>query len=81
MSVTELRLSDVVVPKQHICVWCGEPVLEGDDAVYRVTVFDGEFSADYFHPECMRGLEHTDWSEWGPDDGFMPHQQGRGDAA
>jgi hypothetical protein len=39
------------------CYWCDETIKIGDSKTTTATVFEGEFQATKFHPECYDALE------------------------
>lgn len=62
MSDAFLKDKEVKVRKVHNCIWCSQSIIKGEKAQYRVYRFDGEFQADYMHPECYNAMKETDWS-------------------
>ena len=47
---------EVKTRKWHQCVWCGEGLEAGETAQYRSYIFQGDFTADYLHPECYDAM-------------------------
>lgn len=73
MSYSEIRNKPVVVRKSHRCAWCAERINAGEPAQYRAYVFDGDFNADWMHPECRDAMarypDQTDLMDgWSPGD-------------
>ena len=54
------------------CYWCDETIKIGDAKTTTATVFDGEFQATNFHPECYNAL--TKWQAEYPDEYEWPEQ-------
>jgi len=63
--------------KKCRCYWCGEPINIGEPKTTTALVWEGDFHADNFHPECHDALvvwhnlpanKHED--EW-PEQGSM----------
>lgn len=57
------------------CFWCGEPIEIGQPKTTTATVFEGDFQASSFHPECYAALkqygkENPGYDYW-PDEGTM----------
>ena len=70
--MTELTEKAVRVRKEHKCAWCGEWIGIGDEAIYRTYIFEGDFSADYMHPECYEAVKtYPDGLEDGFDFGMF----------
>ena len=40
--------------KPHKCQWCWGRIAAGEAAVYQSVVCEGDFSAQYLHPECAQ---------------------------
>ncbi len=60
MSYEELDVRDVKkTRKSHRCVWCGQVIEVGQPATYRTCVYEGDFQAGYFHPECWDASTRT----------------------
>ena len=76
MSYHELRSSNVLARKEHLCSWCGEKIEKGLVYRSRAGVFDREFQANREHAECAKAMESYDWNE--NDYGYMPHSYKRG---
>lgn len=72
-----LSLTRPKARKQYRCVWCWEPVLQGEVHVHEVGVFDGDFQDDRWHNEC-----HVAADEFFHEDGgvaeFSPGEFKRG---
>ncbi len=52
MSYAHLGTDTRKARRGYHCVWCGEPIHPGETHLYRRGVFEGEFQADRWHPEC-----------------------------
>lgn len=57
------------------CYWCYEPIKIGDSKTTTAAVYEGEFQATNFHPECYKALKlwqdlYQDEYEW-PESGSM----------
>lgn len=65
--MTFLAVNTRTARKLHRCDWCPEVVQPGEKYVDERTIFDGEFQALKFHPECktacseMARLERGDF--------------------
>ncbi len=53
MSYTELKHTQPICRKEHLCEWCNEKIEIGEKADYRAYVFDGDFNNGYMHMECL----------------------------
>lgn len=60
--------------KKHVCIWCGDGIIPGEEYVDRVYRWEGEFTADKMHPECHRAMQDSDEAC----EGFEPFQHKRG---
>lgn len=60
--------------KPSACYWCQEPIPVGSSKVAVASVWEGDFGASDFHPECKEALNK--WqkiekeNEW-PEEGMM----------
>ena len=63
---------------KRICVWCGEEILVGDPYVYRSYTFDGDFTTDGLHHECLDAMHDAPDQWWLREYGFSPHEHKRG---
>jgi hypothetical protein len=59
------------------CYWCAETIPIGEPKICTALIWEGDFHADNFHPECKYALdkyqdEHGKDNEWvWPDSGSM----------
>lgn len=49
--------------KRHVCKWCGTGIDVGSTANYQSCIFEGEFFAGYYHPECRAAMDAMPYSE------------------
>lgn len=56
MIYSEIKNKAVTVRKPHRCAWCAELINVGESAQHRAYVFDGDFQADWMHPECRDAM-------------------------
>jgi len=71
MAYEGIREKKVVCRKDHFCEWCGQGIAKGDEAHYRVYVYDGDFNSGHMHPECWSAMMNSDhhdleWTPGGP---------------
>jgi hypothetical protein len=52
-----IAISTQVANKSYRCIWCGEPIKKGDTYTRDKCVFDGEFQANRYHPECFAYMQ------------------------
>jgi hypothetical protein len=78
MSYTELTCKEVRCRKQHLCSWCGNVILKGEQAQYRSGIFQGDFGAGYEHPECYEAMMSIPSKDFPHDEGWMPGDYLRG---
>lgn len=52
--------------KPHRCMWCGDIIPAGSAACHSSGVWEGDFYADYLHPECAaaRDAVCSEFGEW-----------------
>ena len=74
MSYTMLLGKTRTARKTHRCIWCGEAIAVGEKYEDRRYMFEGVFSRDKTHPECLTAMESSD----DVGDGFYPYEQLRG---
>lgn len=72
MSYVELKNITVKSRKKHSCEWCAEAIDIGENCIYRVYIFDGNFMHGRMHGECqtaMLSVSNDDLvSGWAPGD-------------
>ncbi len=49
----------VKVRKGHVCLWCAEAIIIGENAVYRAYVWENDFNSDYMHEECNTAMHRA----------------------
>lgn len=76
MSFTFLSVDLRVARKEHRCIWCPEKILVGDRYQDVRCIYEGDFQANKYHPECKFACEEIARRE-GPFD-FSEHQFKRG---
>lgn len=64
--------------KTHRCIWCGEPIVEGETHQRVVSKYMGDFQDNRFHMECVKPCE-AECAEMGGE--FMPYENERGKEA
>lgn len=72
MSNCTLRSKIVVTRKPHHCIFCWAGIPKGDNANHWVGVYDGDFQANYAHPECQTAWEDDGADEFTPGDYPVP---------
>ncbi|GAC1478406.1 MAG: hypothetical protein NVS1B6_19740 [Steroidobacteraceae bacterium] len=75
MSYTFLAETAPVARKSHRCIWCGEPINKGEKYKYTTGIFDGDFQANHWHPECC-AAQRREASKTGECE-FAPHENER----
>lgn len=66
--------------KPHRCTWCGQQILPGEKYRAERCIFDGDFQANDWHPECDEAFaalvcseggyaEYTPWENERPQQG------------
>lgn len=76
MSYEGIRINEnCKIRKRQQCAWCGDLMEVGEITVYRVYIFDGDFTADHMHLECYKAMRDCN-DDFG--DGFMPGDYLRG---
>lgn len=66
----------VICRKRHYCGWCAEEIPNGEIAVYRFYILDGQPVSEWMHTECSDAMKLED-----PDilaDGWEPGDYMRG---
>lgn len=78
--MNELKNKEVIVRKNHQCVWCGEVIEKGSKAQHRIYTFNGDFMDDREHPECYKAMCEA-WPSMGSyelENGITPGDYKRG---
>lgn len=74
----ELKSKLIKTKKPHKCSWCAEQINTRNLAIYRVYIFEGDFSYDYMHPECTEALKKMS-SEFEDEITWMPGEFKKGE--
>lgn len=53
MSFQLLSQTESIARKEHDCIWCREKIQVGEKYSKQTGVFEGDFQANKFHPECL----------------------------
>lgn len=62
--------------KNHSCGWCAKRIEAGSAAHYSTGIWEGDFFAQYMHPECAHVLAKMKYREI--EDGWSPGDFARG---
>lgn len=62
--------------KRHRCGWCSKIIDAGSTASYAAGIFDGDFWADHYHPECQEAIDTIPYREL--EEGWEPGMYSRG---
>jgi len=75
---TELSYTQPKARKIHKCVWCGEPILIGEQHHKWVGIFEGDFNNWRMHDECWDAADRERSEDYHSDGSFEPHEHKRG---
>lgn len=56
MSYTLLSEVERTARKRHRCIWCWQHIEPGERHIDERSVYDGEFQAHRWHPECRAAM-------------------------
>ena len=81
MSASRTAFGDIIFPrarKTYRCEWCGEWIEIGEKHGKFVGVHDGDFQSYRIHLECEDYMDQLRVFTEDLDEGFLPHEHGRG---
>lgn len=64
--------------KEHVCIWCGQPIVKGERYLDENVLGDNTVNNQKWHNECVHAA-HEYYTTWGMyDDTFEPYSFKRG---